>query len=100
MALQMIFLCNQGRYRSRTAYELYKDKFNCTYAGIHAPDFDPSILEGDIICMEESIAQELERKYPEIAFNNRIFVLNIPDVFDFMDKRLIKLIKAQMKDFQ
>ncbi len=50
--------------------------------------------------MEESIAQELERKYPEIAFNNRIFVLNIPDVFDFMDKRLIKLIKAQMKDFQ
>jgi predicted protein tyrosine phosphatase len=96
----ILVICNQGKYRSRTAYELLKNQCECKYVGYYTNDFHKSILEWSdiIICMDENVAQELTKKYSEVMFHKRLFNFEIADIYNFNDKELIRKLKKKIDE--
>jgi predicted protein tyrosine phosphatase len=91
---KVLFICNFGQNRSRTAAELYADKFDTRFAGIYNnPVTREHVLWADrIIVMEEEHKAYIMQKWPE--FRKRVFYcLNIPDVYRYMQDELVEKLK-------
>ncbi|HDP73681.1 MAG TPA: phosphotyrosine protein phosphatase [Candidatus Woesearchaeota archaeon] len=98
--MRLLFVCNQGKHKSRTAANLFKDKDETRYAGLFSltpvskKDVDWAEL---IIVMEDFQQDELQQRFPDECLKKRIASLGIPDIYYFGQPELVKLIKEKMK---
>lgn len=99
-AKKVLCVCSAGLLRSPTmAVVLQKDyNYNTRSCGIH----DYALIQFDevlgtwadeIVCVDSNIAQYI----PE-QFSNKVTVLNIADIYEYMDTTLITTIKRQYAD--
>ncbi|WP_270087396.1 low molecular weight protein tyrosine phosphatase family protein [Sphingobacterium sp. SYP-B4668] len=102
----VLFICSRNKWRSRTAETLYKNSrhFNVKSAGtensarikVNAK----LILWADLVfVMEAHHKEKLMLNFPNETNAKEIVVLEIPDVYRYMDKELIEEIESSVEGY-
>ena len=92
-----LFICNQGENRSKTAANLFGGKFTSLFN-------EKSLLnerlleEADIIYVfEEEQRTEIAKRFPKQYMAKKIINLEIPDIYQYNQPELIKILKEKFK---
>ena len=99
---KILFVCNLGKNRSRTAVEIFKKHYSAKSAGILENALNPlteDLLEWAeiIFVMEKKQLEFIRKRFPEQFNRKRIICLDIPDIYDFMVKPLALLLKEKVE---
>jgi predicted protein tyrosine phosphatase len=96
--MNLLFVCNQGQNRSKTAAELFKDNFDTQYAGLFNNLLTKEQLEwADLIfVMEDFQRSEIGKRFPKEYLQKRIINLDIPDTYYFKQPELISALKSKI----
>lgn len=97
--MKVLFICNQNKNRSKTAEEIFKDRFETKSAGLYNEKAvsEKQLSWADIIIvMESSQRKELATRFPEEYMKKKIISLEIPDVYSYKNPELIKLLKEKL----
>jgi len=97
--MDILFICNQGKNRSKTAAEVFSGRFTTASAGLYGdtPVTETQLAQADvIIAMEERHRTEIAERFPRIYLQKRILVLGIPDIYRYGQPELVRLLKAEM----
>lgn len=100
--MKVLFICNQNQNRSKTAERIFNKKFDAGSAGLYneKPVTGKQIGWADIIfVMEEEQRSELAKRFPEQYLQKRILSLDILDIYQCDDPKLIRLLKSKMKNY-
>ena len=98
--MNVLFICNQNENRSKTAEEIFKDRFKTKSAGLYntKPVTKKQISWADtIIVMEEAQRSEIAKRFPKQYMLKRILSLDIPDVFHYNQPELIEILREAAK---
>ena len=94
--MNILFVCNQGRHRSRTAAELFSKEYNTKYCGVYSNlsknDIDWANL---IVVMEDHQRKEISIKFPKEYLAKQILCASIPDIYSYNQPELILIIKEK-----
>ena len=99
--MNVLFICNQGKNRSKTAAKLFAGRFQTESAGLYS---DPSVTqkqlaEADIIMvMEEKHRAEIATRFHSVYLQKQILVLDIPDIYRYGQPALVELLKSQIDE--
>ena len=99
--MNILFICNQNKHRSKTAEEIFKDRFNTKSAGLYNeyPVTELQLSWADlIIVMEDSQRTEISKRFPKLYLQKQILSLNISDVYSYMQPELIELLNSQFDE--
>jgi predicted protein tyrosine phosphatase len=99
--VNILFICNQGKNRSKTAAQLFAGRFETAFAGLHSntPVTESQLAQADvIIVMEERHRQEIARLFPGIYLQKQIAVFGIPDIYRDRQPDLVRLLKLRMNE--
>lgn len=99
--MNVLFVCNQNQNRSKTAAELFKDRFKTKSAGLYneKPLSKKQLSWADtVIVMEDNQRSEIAKRFPELYMQKRILSLDIPDTFHFNQPKLICLLKSKINN--
>lgn len=98
---RVLFICSRNCWRSPTAEQVFSDwpGVETSSAGVDAQacvPVGPELLEwaDTIFVMERIHRSKLSRKFGKYIKSQRVICLNIPDEYEFMDERLIRLLKV------
>ena len=101
--MNILFVCSRNQWRSPTAEKLWKRRpgVSTRSAGTspHAKrTVSPADLRwADVICvMESKHKNRLLAMFPRAAVESKIFVLEIPDDYQYMDEELVELLEASV----
>ena len=100
--MNILFICNQGRNRSKTAAEVFSEGFRTASASLYSdtPVTETQLAEADvIIVMEEKHRTEIAERFPRVYLQKRILVLGIPDIYRHGQPELLGLLKGRMTGF-
>ena len=95
-------VCNQNQNRSKTAQELFSDKFKTKSAGLYnkKPVTGKQLSWADvIIVMEDEQRSEIAKRFPKLYLQKRILSLNIPDIYNYNDNKLVNLLKSKINEY-
>lgn len=99
--MKVLFICNQNLNRSKTAEEIFKDRFDTKSAGLFnsRPVTEKEINWADtIVVMEQIQREELAKRFPKHYIEKRIVSLDIPDSYYRQQPELVDMLKKKMKD--
>lgn len=99
--MKVLFICNQNRNRSKTAKEIFRNKFETKSAGLYAarPITKKQLLRADaIIVMEDGQRREIAKRFPDIYMQKRILSLDIPDIYRYKQPELISILKSKVNE--
>lgn len=99
--VNILFVCNQGKHRSKTAEELFRDGFSTRSAGLYneKPIAEQDLVWADIVVvMEDFQRTELSKRFPKQYLLKRIVSLNVPDVYRYNQPELITILKMRMNE--
>ncbi len=99
--MNVLFICNQNENRSKTAEEIFKDRFNTRSAGLFnfKPVTEKQISWADtIIVMEEAQHSEIAKRFPKQYMLKRILSLDIPDIYHYNQPELIDILKFKIDE--
>ena len=99
--MKVLFICNQNENRSKTAENLFKDRFETDSAGLYneSPVTESQISRADvIIVMEDRQRKELSNRFPKQYMQKRILSLDIPDIYHYNQSQLIELLNSKVND--
>src|SRR3989338_8152883 len=100
--MNVLFICNQNKNRSKTAEELFRSHFNTKSAGLYnqKPVTKKQLSWADVIfVMEDGQRSELAKRFPELYLQKRILSLDISDVYSHVDSPLMNVLTSSMKRF-
>jgi predicted protein tyrosine phosphatase len=98
---RVLFICSQNRLRSPTAEQVFS-----SWPGVEASSagldtgadvpVTPELLEwaDTIFVMERTHRSKLSRKFRKYLKAQRVICLNIRDEYEYMDERLVQLLKV------
>lgn len=96
--MNVLFVCNQNKHRSRTAEDFFKSKFNTKSAGL----FNETPLTKDqlswadlVVVMEDFQRKEIGKRFPNLYLKKKIISLNILDYYQYNQPELIKILKTK-----
>ena len=99
--MKVLFICNQNQNRSKTAEELFKDKFKTRSAGLYnsKPVNKRQLLWADtIIVMEDEQRGEIAKRFPDVYMQKRILSLDISDIYNYNQPELINILKSKVNE--
>ena len=99
--MKVLFICNQNENRSKTAEELFKDRFETKSAGLYneKPVTEKQLSWADVVVVMEDIQrEEVAMRFPKQYMRKRILSLNIPDVYHYNQPELINLLKSRINE--
>ena len=97
--MNILFICNQGRNRSKTAAQLFSGRFRADSAGLYGdtPVTESQLAQADVIVvMEEKHRTEIAERFPQVYMKKRILVLGIPDIYRYGQPELVRLLQVRM----
>lgn len=101
---KVLFVCTANQQRSPTAEELYRNdrRFEVQSAGtsrLATRGVDKSLVSWAdvIVAMEAHHAQSIRERFPAASRETRFIVLDIPDIFQFMDSTLQREISERFE---
>ena len=101
--MNILFVCNQNKYRSPTAETLFKnvEGWKVKSAGLFCDPEDGKPLTkrllnwaDTIYVMENRQKDEIHKRWSDMTWKH-IVVLDIPDRFEYMQPELVKLLKSK-----
>jgi predicted protein tyrosine phosphatase len=91
-----LFVCNQGQNRSKTAAELFNGKFASLY-NLKSILTKQLLEESNIIYVfEEEQREEIAKRFPAQYIKKKIINLDIPDLYQYNQPELIKILKDKL----
>lgn len=99
--MKVLFVCNQNQHRSKTAEELFKNRFETKSAGLYneKPLDKKQLSWADVVVvMEDEQISEIAKRFPEQYMQKRIISLGIPDLFHHNQPELIDVLKAKVNE--
>ncbi|QQG38647.1 MAG: phosphotyrosine protein phosphatase [Candidatus Woesearchaeota archaeon] len=99
--MKVLFVCNQNRHRSKTAEDIFKNKFEVKSAGLYNenPVTISQMEWADIIVvMEDSQRSEIAKRFPKQYMQKQIVSLDIPDIYSYGQPELVSLLKSRMNN--
>lgn len=101
--MKVLFVCNQGKHRSRTGAEIFTDRYDSKYAGVYSEEnpLTKELLEWSdlVIVMEDEQRKIIGERFPKQYLTKKIISLNIPDIYSYMQPELKQLIKIKIKQY-
>lgn len=97
----MLFVCNQNQNRSKTAEELFKDRFDTKSAGLfnEKPVSETDLSWADlVVVMEDAQRSEIAKRFPKQYMQKKILSLGIPDVYYFNQPQLIDVLNNKINE--
>ena len=93
--MNKLFVCNQGKYRSKTAVELFGGKCVGLYSeeGLNVKDLQWADI---VYVFEEEQRSEIASRFPREYLNKRILNLDIEDVYGYMDEKLVRELRGKL----
>lgn len=98
----ILFVCNQNRYRSPTAEAIFKDKEGWSVKSAGLYEGSKHLLTKRLVkwadaiyVMEQCQKDEIQARWPDLAWKH-IVVLDIPDHFEYMQPELVKMLKEKV----
>ena len=104
--MHILFVCSENRLRSPTAAAVFSE-----YEGVEAisagtnKDCETPI-SGDLIewadvilVMENSHRRKVAKKFQPLLKDKKLAVLNIPDVFEYMDPLLVQILTKRVPSY-
>jgi len=96
--MNILFICSKNKWRSKTAETIFKDRWSVKSAGTEKGArirVTSSLIEWSeiIFVMEKKHKERLEDKYRNLLASKELIVLDIPDIYQYMDKDLIQHFK-------
>ena len=103
-ALNLLFVCSRNQWRSPTAETLWRDhpQINARSAGT-SPRARHTINHRDvewadmILVMEKKHKNRVTAEFQQMLTDTPIYVLDIPDDYQYMDEELIEMLSASVK---
>lgn len=102
----ILFLCSQNKLRSPTAEAVFCDVtgWEVRSAGLNrGADIYISNEDVDwaeyIFVMEQTHKKKLKQKFRGCIKNQKVICLGIPDNYDYMDNKLIEILKKKVPHF-
>ncbi len=99
--MNVLFVCNQNKNRSKLAEHLFQDKFNTRSAGLYnsRPLNQKQLSWADVVVvMEEDQRDEVEKRFPQLSVQKRILSFDIPDVYNYDNIELKKHLESKAKE--
>lgn len=100
--MNILFICNQNKHRSKTAEEIFRTQFNTRSAGLYNehPVNQKQIAWADmIVVMEDAQRTELAQRFPQLYLKKRIVSLDIPDIYFRGQPELIAELNSKIARF-
>jgi len=96
--MNVLFICNQGMNRSKTAEDIFKHQFNTDSAGLFNNLLTEKQLSwADVVFVMENFQRsEIGKRFPELYLKKRILVLNIPDIYRYGQPELVEILKEKV----
>jgi len=90
--MKVLFVCNQGQNRSKTAEVLFKDKFETRSTGLYNNLLtEKDLLWADIVfVMEDFQRSEIAKRFPKMYLKKHILSLDVADIYRFEQPELIE----------
>jgi predicted protein tyrosine phosphatase len=102
--MRLLFLCSRNQWRSPTAEAVYQNdpRLEVRSAGVSSAArrrvMEKLLLWADLVLvMEHAHKQRLREQFPELFYDLRVEVLDIPDDYPFMDPELVALIRERVE---
>jgi len=98
--MNILFICNQNKNRSKTAEVLFSDMYSTKSAGLYnSKPVNAKQLEwaDTIIVMEDEQRSELAKRFPKQYMQKRILLLDIPDIYSYNNPQLVQLLREKME---
>ena len=101
--VRILFVCSENRLRSPTAAAVFSEfeGVDAISAGTNKDCECP--VSGDLIewtdvvlVMEASHRNKISKRFSDLLRDKKLAVLDIPDIFEFMDPMLVALLKARV----
>ncbi len=101
--MRILFVCSENRLRSPTAAAVFSEfeGVDAISAGTNKDCECP--VSGDLIewadavlVMETSHRNKVSKRFRDLLRDKKLAVLEIPDIYEFMDPMLIALLKARV----
>lgn len=105
ICIKLLFICSRNKWRSLTAEKIF-DKVNgydVRSAGTKA-NARIKVTEGHIgwadliFVMEKKHSRRIKDKFNDVIYNKKIICLDIADDYEFMDEKLIELLKSRVSE--
>ena len=99
--MKVLFICNQNKHRSKTAEELFKDRFETKSAGLfnEKPVTEKQLSWADlVVVMEDNQRREIGERFPKQYMQKRIISLNIPDMYHYDQFELKSVLASRLKE--
>jgi len=96
--MKVLFVCNMGIHRSKTAANIFSDRFETQSAGIYTDISKEKIDWADvIIVMEDHQRKMIGELFPSEYIQKRILCLDIPDIYNYKEPPLIRVLKLKVE---
>ena len=99
--MKVLFVCNQNENRSKTAENIFKDRFDVKSAGLFnsKPITEKQMSWADIVFVMEDVQRsELAKRFPKQYMKKRIISLDIPDIYRYNQPELINILKIKINE--
>ena len=100
---RFLFVCSQNKLRSPTVEQIFSKRsdIEVSSAGTNNDAENPIDLEqigwaDVVVVMEKRHRNKMQKRFYSALKTKRVVVLDIPDEYDFMDDRLIRLLEIKM----
>ncbi len=100
---KILFICSQNKLRSPTAEAIFSDYKNWEVlsAGLNNDAYLPLGLEDImwadyIFVMEKIHIVKLRQRFKAVLKDKKVICLDIPDIYDYMDEKLIQILKNKV----
>lgn len=97
--MKLLFVCNQNQHRSKTAEELFKDRYETKSAGLYCekPLNEEELIWANIVfVMEDAQRSEIASRFPKLYMQKRIISLDIPDIYRYNQYELKKALEKKL----
>lgn len=99
---KILFICNQNKHRSKTAEEIFKNKFETKSAGLFClkPLTEKKLSWAEVIMvMEEAQRKEISKRFPKLYLQKRVLNLDIPDRYNYGNLELTKILNQKIEEY-
>lgn len=107
----ILFVCSANKQRSKTAEDYFSEHYNninfqsagtnvklCKREGTNPLD-GMMMQNAELVFVMENKHKTDIRQITENQYSDKIIVLNIPDIYKYNDKELIKILCSKVKDY-
>ena len=101
--MKLLFVCSENRLRSPTGEEIFSKYDGIEAIGAGTNQDADTVVSGDLIewadivfVMEKSHRDKVAKKFQSLLKGKKLVCLDIPDNFDRMDPKLIRLLENRV----